>query len=513
MVPDEQKTSAMWRHVRRRFQADLWIWLGDNAYADGEDMDKKRRKYNEIRDDKYYKKYGPVASPHIPVMGSWDDHDFGSNDQGNEYKCKLESQLEYCIHFNIPRKDPRCRGRRDVNKIERKGVYGSIVYPLPERYANLTGTVDDNNTDTATGTKTDEDNTATASPARRGGIHVINLDTRSERHRVSTRKGEEKCYRRGGGESSTDILSPEQWNWLENELLTIPSEIKVITSGIQVLPPTNLRKGYEFFCAYDGKNGTFERAIDELDEGKDTRSGVKRTLREIWGDVPQARLRLLQLAQRSVNAGKTKTVIFVSGNAHMGEIMAKRMPESFVGGSATTLYEVTASGVGKMKYSPYPNAHRVRVRSCDDRGNGNFVRECDFPFIWRNKTYNDCTLDTYGSDSTKREEGRPWCYYRTKDNRRYEPKAWGYCLPVEEEIVPRENQLVSRRTCGRSYHQTCGMTNIYGGVDVNWDAGEVVMSVFTPGEEGLRNGLASSITVPFVPDWMETKGHGRNIFF
>ena len=42
--------------------------------------------------------------------------------------------------------------------------------------------------------------------------------------------------------------------------------------------------------------------------------------------------------------GKAKIIIFVSGDQHWAELMAKRMPDSLDYGPAQTLYEVTASG-------------------------------------------------------------------------------------------------------------------------------------------------------------------------
>ena len=68
---DDDYSPKFWKHVRE-FQPDLFIWLGDNVYADGKDMEKKRKRYNEVREDKYYRKYGPIGDPKIPVTGIWE---------------------------------------------------------------------------------------------------------------------------------------------------------------------------------------------------------------------------------------------------------------------------------------------------------------------------------------------------------------------------------------------------------------------------------------------------------
>ena len=48
-----------------------------------------------------------MVSLKIPVMATWDDHDYGSNNVGNDYPCPVESQDEFVTHFNIPESDPR----------------------------------------------------------------------------------------------------------------------------------------------------------------------------------------------------------------------------------------------------------------------------------------------------------------------------------------------------------------------------------------------------------------------
>ena len=91
---------------------DLWLWLGDNMYKDGTNLDAKREKYNLARDEASYVSHGPVAEPKMPVMATWDDHDYASNNLGNDYPCKLESQDEFVTHFNIPESDPRHKNYR-----------------------------------------------------------------------------------------------------------------------------------------------------------------------------------------------------------------------------------------------------------------------------------------------------------------------------------------------------------------------------------------------------------------
>ena len=132
------------------------------------------------------------------------------------------------------------------------------------------------------------------------------------------------------------MLSEDQWAWLEAELQR-PSEVKIIASGIQVLPPTDQRRGDQSdYCADgshtpgDPNDESFDDAIHSVNEDLYWQGPPF----EEWGEVPQERARLLIAAQRSLNSGGAGAIVFVSGDQHWGELMAKRMPESEAGGGS-----------------------------------------------------------------------------------------------------------------------------------------------------------------------------------
>ena len=188
------------------------------------------------------------------------------------------------------------------------------------------------------------------------GIHVIILDNRSQRDPTFSKFGECKG-------SETKMLAEDQWDWLEAELER-ESEIKIIGSGVQVLPPTDIiTRIPEIYCSHDIHNAgnktttTFMVSLARVGEGKYW-YGVRY---EMWGQVPLEREKLLGLAQRSINNGKTKLVIFVSGDPHWAEFMAKRMPASDVWGPEQTLYEVTASGVPQNWPGFFLNSNRFVI--------------------------------------------------------------------------------------------------------------------------------------------------------
>lgn len=164
---------------------DLWIWLGDNVYADTEDMDEMAEKYAMQRTNEGYRQL--VAETR--VVGTWDDHDYGENDAGREYPKRDSSQQLLLDFLDVPEDDPRR---------ERAGAYAAHTYG-PE--------------------------------GRR--VKVILLDTRYHRDRLAADPDPDRPYRpRPDG----DVLGERQWSWLENELRTSDAQVHLIGSSIQVIP-------------------------------------------------------------------------------------------------------------------------------------------------------------------------------------------------------------------------------------------------------------------------------------
>merc|ERR1719209_932363 len=330
-TPSKVKGDTFWSKVRSD-NPDIWLWLGDNAYNDGTNMDFKRRKYNEAREEASYQSHGPVKDgAKIPVMATWDDHDSSVDDGGNGFPCMAESQAEFVKHFSIPKTSPL---HREFPGGAQEGVYNSKMFLKPG---------------------TDEP-----------GLHVVMLDARYDRDPTYSFHGE--CQG-----SSTHMLSSAQWEWLEEELAK-EAEITVIVSGVQVLQPTDQTKIEEFYCAHDSHSGggdSFHEAIAKVGEDdhwlgtgteswgevpteraqllrlaqRTINSGSTSTIVFLSGEVPTERAHLLGLAQRTINSGSTSTIVFLSGDQHWGELLAKKMPQSEEFGAERVLYEVTASGV------------------------------------------------------------------------------------------------------------------------------------------------------------------------
>lgn len=434
--PSNQVSTALWDHVKSDFGADVWSWLGDNTYSDGKDMEYKRTKYNEGKENTIYSTAGPIANPKIAVTGTWDDHDFGANNMGKYYQCRENSQNEFALFFDLPESDPRHPNQGDE---QRKGVYNSYMFSKPDGG---------------------------------DGIHLIHVDARYFRSPSFSNFG--SCE----GADST-ILGDEQWAWLEGEL-NRASEVKIIGTGIQVLPPTYRGRSVSEYCSYDEVDGTFDAANAAVGED----SNLDSSEYEMWSEYPQERTKLLKLAQKSINDGNAKKVVFISGDQHWGEIQAKKMPADTTYGSSQVLYEVTGSGIDQRWDYTVPNANRVRIRSADYQGNGDFTKECNFPFVYDGVTYNDCT--TVG-------EPQAWCSIETDSSNNHITGEWGYCLKKKKELVPRSSITYSdEHTCSENYLHVCSAQANYGGIEVDWDNEKLILSVFTPHE---TEAVAASVTL------------------
>ena len=151
---------------------DLWMWLGDNIYGDTEDMEVMRQKYaQQLANDGYRR-----LRDSVPVIGIWDDHDYGANNAGKKYPRRVESQQLFLDFLGVPSTDLRRT---------RQGVYTSYIYgPIGKQ------------------------------------VKVLLLDTR---------------FHRDAPGATGDMLGAEQWRWLEAELRSSIAQIHLIVSSIQVL--------------------------------------------------------------------------------------------------------------------------------------------------------------------------------------------------------------------------------------------------------------------------------------
>jgi len=106
---------------------DLWIWGGDNIYADWHQRpDGQKEKYTVNREwitKRYAAQYNhPAYAPFrkaTPIIGTWDDHDYGRNNAGASYKLKEVTRDLALSFMEVPIGDPRW---------QREGIYGAYDF-------------------------------------------------------------------------------------------------------------------------------------------------------------------------------------------------------------------------------------------------------------------------------------------------------------------------------------------------------------------------------------------------
>ena len=177
----ENRPQPMWPFIIQN-QPDLWMWTGDNIYGDTHDMTVMKEKYDLQNQNKNYQKLLATC----PIIGTWDDHDYGANDAGKTFPYKAESQQLMLDFLNVPKDDPRRT---------REGAYASYTFGEVGKQ-----------------------------------VKIILLDSRY--FRDSTVRGENGYIPLPEG----TILGEAQWQWLEAELNNSTAQFHLIANGIQIIP-------------------------------------------------------------------------------------------------------------------------------------------------------------------------------------------------------------------------------------------------------------------------------------
>lgn len=196
----QNRPQPVWRAITRA-NPDLFVFLGDNVYADTEDMERMRESYRQLAVNPDFARF---RSEGIPVIATWDDHDFGYNDVGSEYPRKEESKKIMLDFFG----EPELSARRS-----RAGIYTSYLYGN--------------------------------SPNR---LQVILLDLRTFRDPIPEKDS---------GEGT--LLGEEQWRWLEAELKR-PADLRILGSSIQLVGGGH---PWEKWDNFPGEKARLLRLIDE----------------------------------------------------------------------------------------------------------------------------------------------------------------------------------------------------------------------------------------------------------
>uniref|UniRef100_A0A7S2L2G1 PhoD-like phosphatase metallophosphatase domain-containing protein n=1 Tax=Leptocylindrus danicus TaxID=163516 RepID=A0A7S2L2G1_9STRA len=241
-------TKSIWKSVAEQ-RPDAWLWTGDAVYLP------KRKgvgsvqslvdEYNEmlyIRNEQTASEpltlqYGEVVKYVVPLgaFGTWDDHDYGANDRGNDMPQREPRRDAFLDFLDVPQDSPRRH---------REGVYNSITFGEGDKK-----------------------------------VKVIFLDTRWHRdsHLIPSLASSKiplgsvlACLTRWFSaaqlpERQKDydgtVLGEEQWQWLERQVEDSDASVNVIVSSIQVFT-TN--PAVESWGHFEKERDRFVRTIQDL---------------------------------------------------------------------------------------------------------------------------------------------------------------------------------------------------------------------------------------------------------
>ena len=178
---DQDYPQPIWQSIKEE-DLNYFIFLGDNVY--GDTPSGSLRKMKSAYDKQ--KKVLPDFLNDISIFSIWDDHDYGINDGGADYRFKRKAQELYIDFWDISKEDDRSN---------RDGIYFSkneIFFDKKFKF--------------------------------------IFLDTRFFRSKL---KGKKSNYVENIEPDAT-ILGDDQWMWLENELKN-DFDFLFIFSSIQII--------------------------------------------------------------------------------------------------------------------------------------------------------------------------------------------------------------------------------------------------------------------------------------
>jgi alkaline phosphatase D len=125
----QTEPQPFWDIVHEHWRPDLWLWLGDNVYADQVKFgipnwrvpatpEQIASAYAVQLNHPGYRK----LLNDTPVLGIWDDHDYGENDGGATYVHREASQQLFLDFLSEPALSPRR---------SREGTYSSQLFGFP----------------------------------------------------------------------------------------------------------------------------------------------------------------------------------------------------------------------------------------------------------------------------------------------------------------------------------------------------------------------------------------------
>lgn len=169
---NHNEAQPLWKDMIKQ-KPDLFIWGGDNIYADWGKMDSVKAAYEKQNKQPDY----ALFKSRTPYIGVWDDHDYAHNDAGGDNRTKKESQQMFLDFFEVPANSPR--------RIQ-EGIYTTHEFGQAGQR-----------------------------------IKFIMLDNRYFK----------------GMDPDAPILGKVQWDWLEKELKNSTADLHFFFTGLSIFSP------------------------------------------------------------------------------------------------------------------------------------------------------------------------------------------------------------------------------------------------------------------------------------
>jgi alkaline phosphatase D len=174
---------------------DLFIFLGDNIYADATQPTEWEAKYAMLGAEPGFQQLRAQSL----LAATWDDHDYGANDAGAEFPGKQQARAAFLSFWDAPLFSAR--------RLRNGGIYTAAIYGTPGQR-----------------------------------VQLILLDTRWNRSPLNLVSEEEFAARLPLGigpytatdDPSATLLGAAQWRWLEQQL-RMPAELRLIATSIPFL--------------------------------------------------------------------------------------------------------------------------------------------------------------------------------------------------------------------------------------------------------------------------------------
>ncbi len=186
----QNEDQSMWDRIAAA-RGDLVLYIGDNVYGDVRSNDaalpELKAAYMRLARSEPFARVRAAA----PMLTTWDDHDYGLNDAGGDYRFKEQSEALFEYVWSVT--DERA---------SRPGVYGSWIL---------------------------------GDEGRR--VQIIMLDTRFFRSPLKPTdefggRGKERYL--PDADPGKTMLGEAQWAWLEGELKK-PADLRLLVSSVQVM--------------------------------------------------------------------------------------------------------------------------------------------------------------------------------------------------------------------------------------------------------------------------------------